>query len=116
MRPPRIPFHERKDIGTTIIVAILAIYFGITAVAFSIGILSNSGPKAGQLVLSLLALGAAAGICLFTAIRIWRRRPDAIRWGFACLAIIIAIWMKWPFYSSFLPTAVAAACLIWLTF
>jgi hypothetical protein len=116
MRPPRIPFHERKDIGTTILAAILTVYFGLTAVTYCVGIILTGGRDVSRLVLTFLVLGAAAGISLFTAIRIWTRRPDALRWGWACLAMIIAIWMKWPIYSGFFTTSVAAACLIWLIY
>jgi len=117
MRPPKIPWHERSDTATTVVVVILTGFFGLMSLGyFATGIFLIGKTGWTQVILLCLVFWAAAGILMYTARSFWKRYPNALRWGFASLAIVIAIWMKWPIPSGFYSTVVAAGGLVWLVY
>ena len=117
MRPLRIPFEERTDLGTTILVGILTLYFGLTGVLYFIeSVMVTQGHRGRAVIGSVIVLVAAGGILLYTAGAFWKRRRNALLWGFASLGLVVAVWIKWPGSSEFFSTSLAAACLIWLAY
>ena len=112
-----VPWAERRDTATTIIVIILTVYFGVTALAyFAAGLFTIGHVSVGRGILICAVQWASAAILMYTARSFWKRNPGAIRWGFVSLAIVCAIWMKWPQFSEIYTTVVAAACLIWFVY
>jgi hypothetical protein len=117
MLEAKTPWNERQDTPTRTIVVILTAMFGITSLSYFAGGLFLIGKtSAAQAFVMGAVLWIAAAALMYTARSFWKRYPGAIRWGFISLAITIAVWMKWPFYSTFLGTALVAGCLIWLIY